>query len=279
MHTRRAQDEAHPVVGDPDVGAIDEQRCAVRAVYRTATEEPCCLSADRGMSAHPVMVFVLGGMPTSCGNAAAEGLGCTARDPRAGQVWIRTPGAGPRRRGAATALHAAREVEAGCSVSRRYPNGVTSNDDPADGHARFRQLSAAVRESGPGDDSALLAALLTEPDRLMAESVLMSLVDTRAEGLSSAASFAAWAEPVVDAVGADGFIARRVQEWALFKALQSGEPVDREALAAASNWLQRKLVEEADSAAVLAVLGEAGRTKRVRNLAKTRAGRLRSAGR
>jgi hypothetical protein len=156
---------------------------------------------------------------------------------------------------------------------------VTSNDDPADGHARFHQLSAAVRESGPDDDPALLAALLAEPDRLMAESVLMSLVDIRAEGLSPAASYVAWAEPVVDAVGADGFIARRVQEWALFKALQSGEPVDREALAAASNWLQRKVVEEADSAAVLAALGEAGRTKRVRNLAKTRAGRLRSLGR
>jgi hypothetical protein len=153
---------------------------------------------------------------------------------------------------------------------------VTSNDDRTDGHARFHQLSAAVRDGGPDDDPALLAALLAEPDRLMAETVLTSLVDSRAEGLGSAAAFAAWAEPVLDAVGAGGFIARRVQEWGLFKMLQSGESVDREALAAASNWLQRKVVEEADSAAVLAVLGRAGRTKRVRNLAKTRAGRLRS---
>jgi hypothetical protein len=156
---------------------------------------------------------------------------------------------------------------------------VTSNDDPDGGPTRFHQLSAAVRDSGPDDDPALVAALLAEPDRLMAESVLLSLVDSRAEGLGSAAAFAAWAEPVVDVVGSDGFVARRVQEWVLFKALQSGEPVDREALAAASNWLQRKVVEEADSAAVLAVLGEVGRTKRVRNLAKTRAGRLRTLGR
>jgi len=91
--------------------------------------------------------------------------------------------------------------------------------------------------------------------------------------------FAAWAALVVDGAGAGGFIARRVQEWGLFKALQSGEPVDREALAAASNWLQRKVVEEADSSAVLAALGDVGRTKRVRNLAKTHAGRLRSLGR
>jgi hypothetical protein len=157
----------------------------------------------------------------------------------------------------------------------RYPRRVSSNDDPADGHARFHQLRAAVRDSGPDDDPALLA----EPDRIMAESVLTSLVDNRAERLRSATSFAAWAEPVLDAVGAHGFIARRVQEWGLFKALQSGESVDREALTAASNWLQRKVVEEADSAAVLAALGETGRTKRIRNLAKTRAGRLRSPGR
>jgi hypothetical protein len=152
---------------------------------------------------------------------------------------------------------------------------VDSNDDPAGGHARLDELSAAVRESRPEDDPALLAALLAEPDRLRAESVLVSLVDIRAEGLVPAASFTAWAGQVLDAVGADGFVARRVQEWTLFKALQSGAPVDRAALAAASNWLQRKVVEEADSAAVLAVLGETGRTKRVRNLAKTRAGRLR----
>jgi hypothetical protein len=156
---------------------------------------------------------------------------------------------------------------------------MTSNDDLTDGDAQFHQLSAAIRDGGPDDDPALLAELLAEPDRIMAESVLTSLVDIRAERLDSAASFAAWARPVLDAVGADGFIARRVQEWGLFKALQSGEPVDREALAAASNWLQRKVVEEANSAAVLAVLGETGRTKRIRNLAKTRAGRLRSPGR
>ena len=155
---------------------------------------------------------------------------------------------------------------------------MTSNDHPADGHARFDQLSAAVRDSGPGDDPALIATLLAEPDRLMAESVLMSFVDSRAERLDSAASLSRWAEPLLDAVGDDGFIARRVREWSLFKALQSGEPVDREALAAASNWLQRKVLEEANSAVVLTVLGEVARTKRVRNLAKTRAGRLRSAG-
>lgn len=156
---------------------------------------------------------------------------------------------------------------------------MTSDDDPTDGPARLHQLNAAVRDGEPDDDPALLAVLLAEPDRLMAESVLASLVDRRAEGLDSAAAFAAWALPVLDAVGGDGFIARRVQEWGLFKALQSGEPVDREALAAASNWLQHKVVEEADSAAVLAALGEVGRTKRVRNLAKTRAGRLRAPGR
>lgn len=155
---------------------------------------------------------------------------------------------------------------------------MDSNDDPAAGNARFHELSAAVREGRPDGDAALLATVLAEPDRLMAESVLALLVDTRAEE-HGPASFAAWAEPVLDAVGADGFIARRVQEWGLFKALQSGAPVDREALAAATNWLQRKVVEEADSAAVVAVLGEVGRTKRVRNLAKTRAGRLRSPGR
>ena len=198
---------------------------------------------------------------------ASEGLVGAARTGARGQTSIRTAAAG-------LTCPALRRK----AFTHRYPRRVTSDDDPTDGHARFHQLSAAVRDDVPDDAPALLAALLAEPDRVMAESVLASLVDRRAEGLDSAA-FAAWAALVVDAAGAGGFIARRVQEWGLFKALQSGEPVDREALAAASNWLQRKVVEEADSSAVLAALGDVGRTKRVRNLAKTRAGRLRSLGR
>ncbi|UAB93193.1 hypothetical protein Dvina_33555 [Dactylosporangium vinaceum] len=156
---------------------------------------------------------------------------------------------------------------------------MTFNDDPAGGQARLRELGAAVRDGAMHDDPALVAALLAEPERLMAESVLVELVDRRGETLDSAAAFGAWAQPVLDMVGADGFVGRRVHEWSLFKALQSGGPVDRGQLAAASNWLQRKVAEEAGSAAVLAVLGEVGRTKRLRNVAKTRAGRLRSPGR
>ena len=182
--------------------------------------------------------------------------------------------AGRRDDGLATPGQPVRQAAVAC----RYPRRVTANDDPAEGHARLHQLSTAARESEPDGDPALLAELIADPDRIMAESVLTSLVDSRAERLGSAASFAAWAEPVLGAVDADGFIARRVREWSLFKVLQSGEAVDRAALAASSNWLQRKVVEEADSATVLAVLGETGRTKRIRNLAKTRAGRLRAPG-
>jgi len=124
------------------------------------------------------------------------------------------------------------------------------------------------------DDAALLDELLTGPDRMSAEAALTSLVDSRAETLGSAAAFADWAAAVVDRIGADTFVARRVREWTLFKTLAEGGPVDILALTAASNWLQRKVVDESGSAAALTVLGQAGRTKKLRNEAKTRAGRL-----
>ena len=104
------------------------------------------------------------------------------------------------------------------------------------------------------DDAALLDALLAEPDRMSGEAALTSLVDGR--------------------IGADTFVARRVREWALFKTLAEGGPVDTAALEAASNWLQRKVTEESGSAAALTALGRIGRTKKLRNEAKTRAGRL-----
>ncbi|WP_169317174.1 hypothetical protein [Actinacidiphila oryziradicis] len=41
------------------------------------------------------------------------------------------------------------------------------------------------------------------------------------------------------------------------------------ALTDSSNWLQRKIVDSLDSSAALSVLAETGRTRRVRNTAKT----------
>jgi hypothetical protein len=145
----------------------------------------------------------------------------------------------------------------------------------ADGPARGQVYLAALTAAPDDQVSALVALVLGDPDRVMAESAMVSYLDSQASRLRSADSFGAWAAGIAGMVGEQSFLARRIREWHLFKALMDGANADPQTLAAASNWLQHKVVDEAQSAEVLTVMGEVGRTKRVRNLARTRAGRLR----
>jgi hypothetical protein len=145
----------------------------------------------------------------------------------------------------------------------------------ADGHARRQVYLAALAVAPDDQESALVALVLGDPDRVMAEAAMVSYVDSQASRLHSADTFAAWAAGIASMVEKHSFLARRIREWQLFKHLMDGGTADPETLAASSNWLQHKVVDEALSVAVLTVMGEVGRTKRVRNLAKTRAGRIR----
>jgi hypothetical protein len=142
-------------------------------------------------------------------------------------------------------------------------------------HRVYLEALAAVPAAG---ESEIVALVLRDPDRVMAESVLIGHVDRQASRLESSGSFAAWAAGIAGLVGQQSFVARRIGEWQIFKTVTEGGQVAPATLADSSNWLQRKIVDEAASPGVLATMGEVGRTKRVRNLAKTRAGRVRREG-
>nr|WSW48071.1 hypothetical protein OG296_36110 [Streptomyces sp. NBC_01001] len=63
------------------------------------------------------------------------------------------------------------------------------------------------------------------------------------------------------------FLARRLREWSLFRAVALKLPWHPDDLLASSNWLQLKTAAEGSTEAVQ-VLTESGRTKRSRNTAK-----------
>ena len=143
----------------------------------------------------------------------------------------------------------------------------------ADGDGRSRAYLAALAAAPAAREGELVTIIQRDPDRVMAEATLVRHVDNQAAA-RSADSFAAWAATFADLVGQQGFLGRRVGEWRLFKRVMDGDEVDPAALGSASNWLQRKIVEEATSGPALTAMGEVGRTKRLRNLARTRAGRV-----
>lgn len=140
-----------------------------------------------------------------------------------------------------------------------------------DEHARYQLYLEALALSSPMEERELIATILRDPDSVMAQAAIVAHVDRRASFPSSRQSFSAWAEQIADLVCQHSFLLRRIKEWVLFKAIQAGETDGIESLGDASDWLQRKLSEEATSRAVLEKLAKVGRTKRVRNVARSKA--------
>ncbi|MFJ8040611.1 hypothetical protein ACIRBX_08925 [Kitasatospora sp. NPDC096147] len=141
--------------------------------------------------------------------------------------------------------------------------------DP-DEHVRFARYRRAFAEVTPEDAAALVSRVLTDPDGSMANSAVCEYLDRRAAALLTDPGYPSWSLEMTDPVAVDDFAARRLREWTLLRAMTMGEPWDAEALLAASNWLQLHIAEKSAAEAALAALAEGGRTRRIRNVARSR---------
>ncbi|MFE6866133.1 hypothetical protein ACFVFS_06220 [Kitasatospora sp. NPDC057692] len=153
--------------------------------------------------------------------------------------------------------------------SDAVPTATDAEWDP-DEHVRFARYRRAFDEVAPAEAAALVARVLTDPDRGMANSAVCEYLGRRAAELLADPGYPAWCREMTGAVAADDFSARRLTEWTLLRAMTLDEPWDTESLLAASNWLQLHSAEESSAPAVLDVLAEGGRTRRIRNTAKSR---------
>jgi hypothetical protein len=144
---------------------------------------------------------------------------------------------------------------------------VGDNSDPSDEHERYAVYRSIICNAGLR--SLLLECLSGEPNRTLVTSVLAELIE--------ATDAADW-KPILDAapqIGAE-WLRQRADETALVRRIV-GQPIRSEAteddiarLIAGTDWLQRRVAEEASSAAVLQMLSERGRTRRVRTVALER---------
>ncbi|MFE3288948.1 hypothetical protein ACFXJJ_38395, partial [Streptomyces sp. NPDC059233] len=83
--------------------------------------------------------------------------------------------------------------------------------------------------------------------------------------------FPAWATMMATVVGDRAFLAGRLREWTLLRAIALDEPWTDEQLLSASDWFQRTAtILHVTSPAALSLLAEHGRTRRVRNAASRR---------
>jgi hypothetical protein len=143
----------------------------------------------------------------------------------------------------------------------------------SDEHERYRFYLAALSLAPSAREHELIAAVLRDPDKLMAESAVAAYVDRKASLLASPDAFAAWTAEWSGLARPFEFLTRRMREWELFKRVQHGDADGTASLPDASDWLQLKVAQEASSREALTRLAGAGRTKRIRNTARSRVGR------
>lgn len=154
----------------------------------------------------------------------------------------------------------------------------------ADEHVRWRLyvdvIEAVTAAPRRGGDRAIAAAILRDPEELVSKAAVVRLVDNVAAGAAGPAEFQRWAAelaPEIRRFAAEGhraFVHRRIRDWTVRLAIESGRTPDAAELADTTPWMQRVLAEESTSSPVLAVLAESGRTRKIRNIARDRARKL-----
>ncbi|MFJ6946903.1 hypothetical protein ACISU4_20000 [Streptomyces wuyuanensis] len=137
-----------------------------------------------------------------------------------------------------------------------------------DEHVRFAAYLEKLRHVADPDEVDLVSRVLTDPDPTMARSAVLRHLDRRAAGLYPGPAYEEWAQAMTQATIDHPFLAQRLREWSLFRAITLELPWQPEHLLASSNWLQLKTAAGTNTEAI-ETLAEAGRTKRIRNTART----------
>jgi hypothetical protein len=152
----------------------------------------------------------------------------------------------------------------------------------ADEHVRssaYRRVVAVTASARSRDrDRATVAMILRDPMEMVSKTAVVDLVDRMAMKATGPAEFRQWSAgllPEIDRLKTDGyreFIRRRMHDWLFCLSVKDGHVPTSAELARVTDWMQRVLAEGATSSAVLALLAESGSSRKIRNIAKNRAG-------
>jgi len=158
----------------------------------------------------------------------------------------------------------------GAAVVSSYAVSFDDPDWDPDEHVRLARYRRAFDEVTPADAAALVTRVLTDPHTGMANSAVCEYLDRRAAELLKDPGYPSWCLDMTGPVAVDDFSKRRLGEWTLLRAMTLSEPWDAGNLLAASNWLQLHTAEKSSAMTPLGILAEGGRTRRIRNIAKSR---------
>ncbi|MGA6157035.1 hypothetical protein ACPEIC_27210 [Stenotrophomonas sp. NPDC087984] len=159
---------------------------------------------------------------------------------------------------------------------------VDVGDAVADEHVRSsayqRVVSVTASSRSRIRDRAIVATILRDPAELVSKTAVVALMDRIAMKATGPAEFRQWSAellPEINQLKTEGFrefIRRRVHDWLFYLSIEDGHVPTPAELAKVTDWMQRVLAEHSTSSAVLAVVAESGSRKKIRNIAKNRAG-------
>ncbi|WP_199547546.1 hypothetical protein [Streptomyces sp. N35] len=151
-----------------------------------------------------------------------------------------------------------------------------------DGHVRSAAYQRVVLVTAASHsrerDRAIVATILRDPDEMASKTAVVALVDRIAMKAPGPAEFRQWSAgllPELDRLRTQAFrefIRRRIDDWHFRLSIEDGHLPTPGELAQVTDWMQRVLAERSTSPVVLALLAESGSTKKIRNIAKNRAG-------
>ncbi|WP_189176601.1 hypothetical protein [Streptomyces lasiicapitis] len=159
---------------------------------------------------------------------------------------------------------------------------VDVDDALADEHVRSsayqRVVSVTASSRSRDKDRAIVATILRDPHEMGSKTAVVALVDRIAMRVSGPAEFRQWSAellPEIDQLKAEGcreFIHSRIHDWLFYLSVEDGHVPTPVELAKVTYWMQRVLAEQSTSPEVLALLAGSGCSKKIRNIAKDRAG-------
>ncbi|MER5386857.1 hypothetical protein ABT040_42610, partial [Streptomyces sp. NPDC002688] len=119
-----------------------------------------------------------------------------------------------------------------------------------DEHVRFAAYLDKLGHVADANEVDLVSRVLTDPDLTMAQSAVLRHLDRRAAGLYPGPAYEGWEQAMTQATIDHPFLAQRLREWSLFRAIMLKLPWQPENLLASSNWLQLKTAAGTNTEAI-----------------------------
>jgi hypothetical protein len=144
--------------------------------------------------------------------------------------------------------------------------------------AYLRVLSVLAAAPRRDRDREVVSTILRDPEESVAKTAVAALVDSIAMKTEDPADFRQWAAgltPEIERLTADehrNFLHSRIQDWTIYLSILTDRTPAAAEMAGLTDWMQRKIATESTSPPVLAMLAETGSTRKIRNIARNRAG-------